>query len=47
MGFLDAARKIKTLFRERSRRVSVGSRRAHVEFRVGEDDEMEALAVAL
>jgi cation-transporting ATPase I len=47
MGFLDAARKVKTLFQERSRRVSVGSRRAHVEFRVGAEDEMEAFAFAL
>jgi cation-transporting P-type ATPase I len=47
MRALDVARKVKTLFAPRSRRASVGTRRAHVEFRVGADDEIEVFAAGL
>jgi hypothetical protein len=47
MRVLDVARKVKTLFAPRSRRASVGTRRAHVEFRVGDDSEIEVFAAAV
>lgn len=47
MKFFDVATQVGKLFRARARRVSVGVRRAHVEFRDICDDELSSLAAAL
>lgn len=44
MNFLNAVGQVGKLFRSRTRRVAVGTRRAHVEFRDVSDDELSALA---